>query len=272
MAKSRPDDPLLTLNLARLLLADGRLEEAIAEFRRLAGQNGDETIWEQAGNVLVIAEQYELARIFLERAIASRPAARLDLAIALLETAGPAEALRILEPIPESADAGDFLLCKARILDRAGRAEEARKLLTIGLARVPMRPTVIRQAVVLLLRDRRYQEAIELLDRAILTSQGDSDLLLLRAIASALDGQTGPAAQQLQRVESRWPEWDRPYIAHGLLLASKKMPREAARKAQTAAALRSEDPAVGCLLGRARCEPCAIDLREWIVAPCARPK
>jgi len=68
MASSRPDDPKLQLHLAELLLADGQVEEAAGEFRKLLTMNADSRIWEQAGQALARAGQHALAREFFQRA------------------------------------------------------------------------------------------------------------------------------------------------------------------------------------------------------------
>jgi hypothetical protein len=47
-----PEDPLLQLTLARLLLSDGWIEEALATSRHLLSMNAESAIWEEAGNVL----------------------------------------------------------------------------------------------------------------------------------------------------------------------------------------------------------------------------
>ncbi len=56
-ARAHPGDAELQLHLASLLLADGRLEEASAEFRELLTRNADSRFWEQAGAALVRAER-----------------------------------------------------------------------------------------------------------------------------------------------------------------------------------------------------------------------
>ena len=45
-------------------------------------------------------------------------------------TGGPDAALNAIEEVPQGDQAGDFLLMKGRLLDAAGRVEEARKFLT----------------------------------------------------------------------------------------------------------------------------------------------
>jgi tetratricopeptide (TPR) repeat protein len=237
-ARSHPSDPDLQLSLARLLLTDGRAREAAAEFRELLTRNADSRIWEQAGKSLLDVGQYELAREFLRRAADERPAARLDLAITLFFTSGPQQALQAIDKVPGEEQAGDYLLMKARILDAAGRVAEAEQVLREGLRLSASRPDVAQQTAVLLLRHGRQTEALDLLGQAAKANPDSSELLLAQTIVLGLVGRTSGAEELLKRIESRWPEWDRAYLVHALLLESSR-PAEARQKFQTAAALGS---------------------------------
>jgi tetratricopeptide (TPR) repeat protein len=233
-----------------LLLADGQSEEAAGEFRTLLTMNADSRIWAEGGAALVGAEQYTLAREFLERASAETPAARLDLAIALFFTDGPKRALQMIDTVPEAEQAGDYLLMKARILDAAGQSAEAEKVLQEGLRRSISRPHVAQQAVLLLLQHHRPAEAQNILGLALQSNPQNADLILINAIALALMDRNSAAERQLKEIELRWPEWDRPYVVHGLLLERGARPRDARQKLQTAMALGSQDPAGRCALAR----------------------
>jgi tetratricopeptide (TPR) repeat protein len=248
-ARSHPGDPELQLRLALLLLVNGRSEEAAGEFRTLLTMNADPRMWAEAGAALVGAEQYALAREFLERASAEAPAARLDLAIAVFFTDGPKRALQMIETIPDGERAGDYLLMKARILDAAGQSAEAEKVLQEGLRRSTSRPHVAQQAALLLLQHHRAAEAQKILGAALRSNPQNADLILINAIALALMDQNSAAEQALKEIELRWPEWDRPYVVRGLLL-ERTRPRDARRKLQTAIALGSRDPAGRCALAR----------------------
>lgn len=68
MARSRPDDPLLQLNLAGLLLDDGQREEALREYKILEGLNGGKEIWAHAGRTLADAGERDAAKLFLDKA------------------------------------------------------------------------------------------------------------------------------------------------------------------------------------------------------------
>ena len=213
-ARAHPGDAELQLHLASLLPADGRPEEAAAEFRELLTRNPDDRIWEQAGAALVRAEQYELAREFLRKAAPGRPAVRLDLAIALFFTEGPKQALEVIEKAPEGDR--DVLLMKARILDAAGQDVES--VLKEGLGQSMPRPQVAQQTVLLLLRHDRKSEALAFLDKAVRRYPDNADLLLTQAIVESLTDQRALAEKTVRMIESRWPDWDRAYLEHGLML------------------------------------------------------
>ncbi len=273
-AAAHEDDPELQLRLASLLLVDGRGEEADAEFRVLLTRNAETRTWLQAGSYLLGFERYQLAREFLERAAASNPAANLDLAIATFYLEGPAKALGTLEKTPAPQRSGDYLLLKAWILDAAGQAAESERVLEQGLQLAVSRPQIAREAALLLIRHGRQEPALEFLAKA---AGSDPDLLLMRAIVLALAKRNGPAEAALKEIESQWPEWDRPYVAHGLLL-EKVRPGEARQKLRTAMALGSQDAAARCALGRLMSEvssepqcACAGGLREMLFPGCSRP-
>ena len=267
-ARSHPSDPELQLSLARLLLTDGRADEAAAAYRELLTRNADSRIWQQAGKSLLRAGQYDLAREFLRRAADERPAARLDLAIALFFTGGPQQALQVIDKVPEEQQAGDYLLMRARILDAAGQVAEAEQLLREGLRQSASRPDVAQQTAVLLLRHGRQTEALDLLGQAARANPDSSELLLAQAIVLGLVGRTSGAEELLKQIESRWPEWDRAYLVHALLLENSR-PAEARQKFQTAAALGSR--CARTRLGQggpdAHCE-CAASLQGLLMPEC----
>ncbi|SPE34728.1 exported hypothetical protein [Candidatus Sulfopaludibacter sp. SbA6] len=273
-AHTHPDDPELQLRLASLLLTEGRVEEATLEFRTLLTRNAESRTWQQAGSFLLGFEQYQLAREFLLRAAVDTPAANLDLAIALFFLEGPTTALHTLEQVPEKERSGDYLLLKAEILDAAGQGAEAEKVLEQGRQLSISRPQIARQAALLLVRHDRKELALDLLSKA---ARNDPDLLLTQAIVLALMDRNGAADQVLKEIESQWPEWDRPYLVHGLLL-ERSQPGEARRKLQTAVALGSRDVALRCAVARltpsaspdGQCS-CVRGLYELLFPRCPQP-
>jgi tetratricopeptide (TPR) repeat protein len=273
-AGTHPDDPELQLRLASLLLTEGSVEQAALEFRTLLTRNAESRIWQQAGSFLLGFEQYPLAKEFLQRAAVQTPAANLDLAIALFFLEGPATALTTLDRVPEKERSGDYLLLKAQILDAAGEGGEAEKILEQGRQLTISRPRIARQAALLLVRHDRKDEALDLISKA---AGNDPDLLLTQAIVLGLMDRNAAAEKVLKDVESQWPEWDRPYLVHGLLL-ERPQPGEARRKLQTAVALGSTDFALRCAVARLtpsappapQCS-CAGGLYELLFPRCAQP-
>lgn len=190
MARSRPDDPLLQLNLAGLLLAGGHTADALKEYDVLAALNADTAIWAQAGRALLEAGETGAARPFL---------------------------------------------------DRAG---------------LPADPS---GAALAFARQGRHDESLAILANARMHSPNDAGLHLTEAIVIALRGDSGAAIERLRRIESRWPEWDRPWIAHALLLKQAGRPAEAASRFRTASALGAPAAARSCAT-----------LLEWVSETCGR--
>jgi tetratricopeptide (TPR) repeat protein len=274
-ARTHPSDPELSLHLAGLLLANGQTEEAIAVYGELLTRNADSSIWERAGKTLARAGQYQLARDFLKRATADLPKTRLDLAIAVYFTDGAQQALQVMEEVSEKERDGDYLLMKARMLDAAGRSDAAETSLQEGMQRASTRADVAQQAALLLTRWNRFEEALRILGGASRSDPDNPDLMLTQAIILALMERTQDAEHTLKQIESRWPEWDRAYAAHGLLLESTGHTSEARRKLQMASVLGSKEVVTNCALARlggvsdldARCA-CVTGLRDLLVPAC----
>lgn len=274
-AREHPDRPDYQLHLSSLLLADRQKEEALREFRRLLNLNATGQVWEEAGSLLLSSGEYAMAREFLERAAADRPSARLDLAIAIFQLDGPAPALQFLDKMPAGEMTGDGLLLKANLLEAAGRSAEAEKTLDQGLNQASTRPQVVQRAVLLLLRLNRKQDGLNLLERAIRANPQDSELPLTKAILLGLLDRFSAAEKTLREVELRWPEWDRAYLVHGLLLERAARHAEARQRLETAIALGSQDPGLRCaqarLAGAANPSPecgCQSGLEQLLSAGC----
>jgi tetratricopeptide (TPR) repeat protein len=274
-SRAHPGDPELALHLAGLLLSHGQTEEAMSVYRELLARDADSAIWQQAGTTLARAGQYQMARDFLKGAVVDLPKARLDLAIALFFTDGPEHALKAMNEVSEGDQDGDFLLMKARILDAIGRPGEAEKVLQEGLRRSSTRADVAQQAVALLLARNRMAEALNVISNASRANPDNPDLLLTQAIVLALADRPRESEQLLKKVESRWPEWDRAYVVHGLVLESSGRTAEARQKLQTATALAAADVATRCALARLNRDSspttqcgCANGLRDLVVPSC----
>jgi tetratricopeptide (TPR) repeat protein len=252
MARSRPDDAVLRMHLGSLLLADGREAEAEKEFRLLSTLNADEQTLAQAGRTLLDAGRYEWALPFLERS-----GAALERAVAIFNTGGADKALAALTQVPVNKQSGEFLLLKARVLDSLGRPQEAGQLLAGSAAWKTTSPEIAEQAAELLGKHGLYRAAAQLLASTAEAAPGNRGLLLAEAIAVALDGRVTEAERRLRRIEERWPEWDKPYLAHGVMLEQVKRNRDAAQKFRTAAAIGSGNVGANCR-----------SLRDWLSPSC----
>jgi tetratricopeptide (TPR) repeat protein len=275
--RTRETDPEPRLQLGSALLAEGSLDEAARVFRELMALNPDAGMLHSAGTTLLRFEQYGLARDFLARAAAGRPQARLDLALAVASLEGPQPALAALGAPPEGERSGDYYLLKARLLDAAGERAEAERVLRSGLDLSTVRPRVARDAALLLFRLDRKTEAAALLDRVLHSTSDDADLLLTKAIILGLMGEVAHSETALKEVESRWPEWHRSYLAHGLLLEAAGRSPEARQKIQTALALGTPEAPARCALARlqhsADSDPqcrCWHGLRELLFPACGK--
>ncbi len=276
-AAAHPDRPSYQFRLASLLLADNRKQESLQEFGRLLELNADTPLLEEAGSVLMLTREYALARKFLERAVRERPSARLNLAVAILQTSGAEPALAFLDAISERERTGDDWLLTAGILETAGRRADAEKALSIALEMLPAAPAAVQRAAALLLRMDRKEDALKLLDRAIAANPRDTDMPLTRAVILGIAGQPAAAEAALKDIERRWPELDRAYLAHGLLLENTGRRADAKRMLKTAAALGSSDPAARCALARLEAAPqpaaecsCFAGLEQMIAPGCGK--
>jgi tetratricopeptide (TPR) repeat protein len=245
---ANPGDSELQLNLSRLLLLNGRVAESQVEFRHLLKMNIDGQLCEEAGTSLLQSGNYELAKEFLQRAALERPNARIDLAAALFLNGSPDQALAELDQMPDGLRTGDYFFLNASILDAFGMSAQAEKVLDEGLRRPTSRPQIAQRAVLLLTRNHRDTDALGLIRKVLNNNPDNPELLLTEAILTALIHQEAGAENRLREMEARWPEWDRPYLVHGLLLDQAGNQDGAKRQIETALALGSKDPVGICAL------------------------
>jgi tetratricopeptide (TPR) repeat protein len=254
MAAARPDDPVLQLHLAELLLSDGRAAEAIRAYRALLSLNGDREIWKQAGQTLLDAGEPELAVAFLERSGASAA-----LANARLRIGAAATALAGLDAVaPEQRD-GAYWMARARTLDALGQPAPAAQAVAGALAAGGASPDLTREAGLLLAKYGRLQESLDVLRRGRAASPADRELQLAEAMVLLLRGDRTQAEATLRRIQSTWPEWDRPWLVHAMLLTESGRTAEAAARLRTAQALGARDGAGSCTV-----------FRDWLFGTCRK--
>jgi tetratricopeptide (TPR) repeat protein len=253
-SRAHPDDAEVQFSLAELLLSSGRTEEARSAFRQLLTMNAGARTFQDAGTLLLHFEEYGLAKDFLQLASVDRPSARIELAAAVSSLGDVPAALASLNQVPAELRNGDYFLTEARILQAAGQSAEADKMLSQGLHLSISGPSEIKQAAAMLIHERRDAEALNLLNEAVKAHPEDPDLLLTQAVATGLsDGEE--SEKIFKRIESRWPEWDRAYLAHGVLLEQSSRLREAEQKLKIARALGSKGHLTTCAMARATASP-----------------
>jgi tetratricopeptide (TPR) repeat protein len=245
-AQANPADITVKLALGRALLAAGQNQGALKVFGELLASNPDTPTLEEAGRTLLQAQQYPLARDFLQRA-AAQSAPTLDLAIAVSLIDGPQAAMKILDSIPQSQDSGDGRLLRAKILDEIGQPAAADRVLSESIQLPITNPQLAAESVYLLLRHGKSLDALKLIDHALQSTPDDQDLLLAKVGALQASGKEQEALRVLKDVERRWPEWDRPYLLDALLLAGKNHVADAREKIQIARALGAENHISTCI-------------------------
>jgi len=236
----RPDDPKLRLQLGKTYLQQGKPDQAIEAFRVAGKLTSDPDILASCGKALLDDGQYAASREFLEPAVAAKPAAadlRLDLAIAVFNSAGPEAGLNTLDETPPPQRQGDYFLLRAQILDAMNKPEEAAEALNRGFATAPTRPDLYFQGTLFLIKHEQYKRAIGLLERANQTLPDVPELQLLQAMAYELVRDHDNAVRILTRIESSRPEWALPYMVQGITLAIRLRSAEAEPVLKNAVAL-----------------------------------
>jgi tetratricopeptide (TPR) repeat protein len=123
-----------------------------------------------------------------------------------------------------------------------GKVEEAADALNRGIRAAPARPELYLEATGFLLKRGLYRQASDFLDSATRLLPDARELLLAQAITLELLNRREDAGRLLDRMQARWPEWDRPWLLRGILLESQYQSAEAREALETAIALGSHTP------------------------------
>ncbi|MFB3922973.1 MAG: tetratricopeptide repeat protein [Terriglobia bacterium] len=241
---TRPDDPGLRVQLAKALLYEGKMQEAVEAFRAARRLTSDTTILASIGKTLLDWEQYDAAREFLETVALQNPAAvdaRIDLSIAVFHSAGPEPGLKELDEIAPANRNGDYYLLRAQILDALGKPDQATDDLNHGFEADPHRPDLYFQAALFLVKHKRYRQAADMLTQALKVVPDSSELMLTRAIVLELLQQNDQSQAILNEIQTRWPEWALPYLINGITLEIRLRSAEARPMLENAVALGAHD-------------------------------
>jgi tetratricopeptide (TPR) repeat protein len=241
-----PGDPNAQLHYLKLSLEDGQSKQALATARTLASLKPNPAILADAGQALLAARQYASSRELLEKAASSNPSAGLELAlaIAVFHSSGPADALKQMESVPDSARNADYYLALAQMLDAKGKTADALQALDRALRAAPDRVEIYWQKVVFLKRDGHIEDALALLDRAQKALPQEPAAPVLRAALLESNGKAEQARQLLEDARRRWPESPAVWVGEGLFLATHGNAEQARRALETALSLGAQSPEV----------------------------
>lgn len=244
-SEADPGNARLRLNLARELIAEGKQNEGLEVLRQLAATDLEAALLADCGKILLDAGQFAEAHAVLSRAmpkLAARSSLILDLAIASFQSGDAEAALRELDHTAEPERQGDYYLLRAQILDAQGKVQEAAAALNLGIRAAPQKPLIYYQTTSFLLKHKLYHEALALLEQASRVLPGDRDLLLAQAVTLDLLRRNVDSEKLLAQIQSRWPEWERPYLLKGIQLEIALNSAEARQTLETAIALGANTP------------------------------
>jgi tetratricopeptide (TPR) repeat protein len=242
---ANPTDPRWKVRLGTELLSDGKIDEAEELLCSLKTAGSSPELLASSGHILVQFERYQAARTLLEPAISAEPslnAARLDLAISLFHTQSPDAALTELDKMPPAGRNGDYYLLRAQILDSQGKMQEAADALNRGIKAAPTMPSLYLSATGFLLKHHLDNQALVLLQQASRTLPEDRELLLAHAAILATIPRDEEALAILTNLQTRWPEWEKPYLLNGIILEIQLKSAEARGMLETAIALGANTP------------------------------
>jgi Flp pilus assembly protein TadD len=179
-----PENAEAQVQFLKLCLEDGKLDQAAAVSRQIIALKPGLALLADAAGALLKAEQYPLAKEFLQQAISLEgPSGELplDLAIATFHVVNAQAGLEQLDRIPEPQRTGDYYLARAQMLDAAGKNADAIAAVNQAQTKTPTSPELYREAILLLIRNHRSREASQLLDRAARVLPDDPEIMTMKA-------------------------------------------------------------------------------------------
>ncbi len=242
--EQRPSDTELRITLAEIYFKQNKVSDALALIEQASQISPDLKTRARTARVLLAFNQYSAALPLLDATLREGKVPEdlwLDYVLAQFHTAGAQVALDKLDQMPVGDRTGNFHLLRAQLLDELDRFQEAVGALNEALRAAPTRWELYFQACSFLIKHRRLEESLRLLDQAEQYVPDSRDLALARAVVLELNNQGHEAIQQLTKVHAQWPEWPLPYVIHGVILQSQHEAAEAKQLLETAIALGSTD-------------------------------
>lgn len=258
-----PNDVGARVQLAKDLLVGGNTAEALQTYDGLFALAPDAKTLSDCGLILLNYGQYALARKFFKAAVSANPSdvsARLDLAVAAYHSESASAGLAELDQTPVNERRASYYLLKAQMLDGEGKTEAAAESLDQALRVGPASAGLNFQAALFLIEHGRYQEALGLCQHAAQKFPSDRGLLLVEAISYGMTGQSAEGQELLEQMESRWPEWNQPYLIEGIILVDHSHFGPAKPRLETAIRLGAREPTAYYNLAEADMNPVSPDL------------
>ena len=238
---------------ARLLLGEGRLEEARAQFQELARMDpqNPEPLF-ALGALALEAERYGAAREYFHQYLAATgptgPGRNKDLLYTDMSQVAEGEgrygeALSWLHKVQGAKQRAVAAVSEALVLGRMGRIAEATRKLDAIPAATPADQVQHLLARAELLRDAHHdQEAYRLLRHGLKQYPGDPDLLYGAAMAAEQINRVDVMEKLLRRLMVLHPDYAHAYNALGYTFADRNIRlHEAARLIDRALALAPDD-------------------------------
>ncbi len=221
---NNPDNPQAQVQYLKVLLDDGRVEEAAGVCQQIVALAPAANLLAEAGNSLIRVRQYAIGKTFLQQAVTLAGTdgdLGLDLAIATWHTADAQTGIDQMDRIPAAQRTGDYYLARAEMLDAAGRMEEAKAAAEQALKAVPRRPDLYRDTAVSLVQADRISEALQVANQAAIGFPNDPEILLTKVGVLEAAKRNDEAEGLLTAIEKRWPEWPDVWLADATLHAGK---------------------------------------------------
>lgn len=258
---------------ARMLLSEGRLDAARAQFERALAQSPDSpAVLFSLAQLAWQAKQPDDARRFLQRYLDLPRTVPRDNAPALLflaqiaeDQGRPEEALDWLSKVPRGDEFLPATIRRALLMGRTGRVEAARELLQKAPAGSPRERVQLLSAESQLLRDaQRNQEAFEVLAGGLERMPDNPELLYDHAMAAERIDRLPVMEASLRRLIALRPDHAHAYNALGYTFADRNIRLDEARELLAKAlALAPEDAhildSMGWLLYRQKDYPKALE-------------
>ncbi len=217
---SNPQNSQAQVQYLKLVLDDGKIDEAAAVCRTLIALAPAAGPLADAANSLIEAQQYAMAKTFLEQAVAiagSDGDLGLDVAIATWRVTDAKAGLDRMDRIPAAQRSGDYYLARAEMLNGIGRFGETPAAVEQALRAVPKRSDLYRDTAVSLVKYDQVPDALRVIDQGAVAFPNDPAILLTKAGVLEAAKRTDRAESLLKEIEKRWPEWSNVWLADAAL-------------------------------------------------------